>query len=75
MTRKPLGMQNLNWRRSEKSGAQNSRTWAVATPFCAAFSRPTPSGARGRYRPSGPADLFAPSPGPSSSKQPNTFES
>jgi hypothetical protein len=39
--------------------AQKSPTWAVATPLCAAFGRPTPTGAEGRYRPSGRTDLLA----------------
>jgi hypothetical protein len=38
--------QDLNRRRSEQRNAQKSRGWAVATPLCAAFSRPTPSAPR-----------------------------
>ena len=56
-----MRMQELSQRRSQDRKAQNSRPWAVATPLCAALSRPTPSGAEGRYRPSCSADLLAPS--------------
>ncbi len=35
--------------------------WAVATPLLAAFQPPNAFGAGGRYRPSWPADLLAPS--------------
>src|SRR5258708_28879531 len=35
--------------------------WAVATPLLAAFTRPTPCGAGGRYRPTCSPDLLAPS--------------
>ena len=48
-------------RRSQQKSAQESRGWAVATPLLAAFSRPTPSGAGGRYRPTCSANLLAPS--------------
>ena len=43
-----------------RDGAEN-RFWAVATPLLAAFSRPTPFGAGGRYRPTCSAELMAPS--------------
>lgn len=51
----------LSQRRSQEKIAQKSRGWAVATPLLAAFSRPTPSGAGGRYRPTYSADVLAPS--------------
>jgi hypothetical protein len=51
----------LSQRRSQEKNAQNSRGWAVATPLLAAFSRPTPSGAGGRYRPTCSTDVLAPS--------------
>jgi hypothetical protein len=54
-------MEELSQRRSQEGSAQKSRTWAVATPLWPAFSRPTPSGAGGRYRPSCSAGLLAPS--------------
>jgi hypothetical protein len=54
-------MQQLSQRRSRTRSAQKSRAWAVATPLCAALSRPTPFGAEGRYRPSCSAGLSGPS--------------
>jgi hypothetical protein len=54
-------MQHLSERRSRTSSAQKSRAWAVATPLCAAFRRPTPFGAEGRYRPSCSAERMPPS--------------
>ena len=57
----PANRKKVSQRRSKTHHAQKIAGWAVATPLCAAFSRPTPSGAGGRYRPSRPADLLAPS--------------
>lgn len=48
-------------RRCRKQQLVENRSWAVATPLCAASQPPNAFGAGGRYRPSCSSDLLAPS--------------